>query len=407
MMNSAAVERFYSERAEYQQLLGTLLVGTGYVSHVHFSAACLEGDEMDMLPGSVLLAKRQVTIPVLDQVVVAASLVRSGKVSKETAVAALKKVRVRNVELDEVISTPKQPRPPRLGQLLSSCKLISEREAVLAAEHSVADSKPIGSLLVEANIISAESVSAAVKLQKLVERSVITHEQACSVLRIVHQENSTLCQVLSSTKILADDATDNAVIELLQIGGFICDDHKAAAMTHLREFEAGLCKRLIAGRMIAPHTYEVARGLCELVDNKTLNQFQATQALQFASRNRTSIEATLTDLGFGVKVAPNGEIKKCKAFSFDTLISKLKGEEGRALLLTAIVMSVVLAVANSFIPTEFRSYTVILAGSVFGGFLFCSGSFIKGKKEAEQERRARRAKEGRQTFDRLRALKKQ
>lgn len=407
MMNSAAVDKFYSERAEYQQLLGSLLVGTGYVSPNHYSAACLEGEEMDMLPGSVLLAKRQVTIPVLDQVVVAASLVRSGKVSKETAVAALKKVRVRNIELEEAISTPKQPRPPRLGQLLSRCKLISEREAVLAAEHSVADSKPIGSLLVEANIISAESVSAAVKLQKLVERSVLTHEQACTVLRNVHQDDSTLAKVLSSTKILADDATDNAVVELLQIGGFICDDHKAAAMTHLREFEAGMCKRLIAGRMIAPHTYEVARGLCELVEKKVINQFQATQALQFASRNRASIEDTLSELGFGVKVSASGEIKKCQMFSFDTLIAKLKGEEGRALLLTAIVMSVALAIANTFIPEEFRAYTVILAGSVFGGFLFCSGSFIKGKREAEQERRARRAKEGRQTFDRLRALKKQ
>lgn len=402
MMNSAAVERFYSERADYQQLLGSLLVGTGYVSDAHYSAACLEGEEMDMLPGSVLLAKRQVSIPVLDQVVAAASLVRSGKVSKETAVAALKKVRVRNLEFEEVISTQKQSRPPRLGELLSRCKLISERDAVLAAEHSVADSKPIGSLLVEANIISAESVSAAVKLQKLVERSVITHDQACSTLRLVHQEKSTLASVIAQTKILCDDARDNQVVELLQVAGFINQEHKAAAMTHLRDLEAGMVKRLVAGRMIAPQTYEVARGLCEMIEGGKLNQVQASTVLQLSAKNRTTLEQTLAELGMFGKAASKETKKSC---SVSDCLARLKGEEGRALILTAIVMSVVLAVANAFIPAEFRSYTVILAGSVFGGFLFCSGSFIKDKQAAEQERRTRRVTEGRQTKDRLRALK--
>lgn len=210
--------------------LADLLCQANLVDDKAMAIAWEQSRQNNIPIGRSLVLTQAISLPLLAQALTALILVRDGKITQNEAIAALKKVALKQqgiieppaIKNTEPITLPQPTRPTSLstniesnkpsaptmkvGELLNSAGLISEIDQMTAVEKGLENRKPVGQVLIEAGRLTNSQLMDSLRLQEMVFAKKLTGAQAVAILKEASERAVSIDIVLSERKIKAKES---------------------------------------------------------------------------------------------------------------------------------------------------------------------------------------------------------
>lgn len=129
--------------------------------------------------------------------------------------------------------------PPKVGELLVDAKLLSAEDAMVLAELGTEQDMQYGELVTTYNLVQRNVIDAAVQLQKMFKNPMFTRARAARLLKLVHEMNTTLEQVMSDFDVIEQAVT------LLRAAGVIDEAVLRESAASIENFEMCVSEALI------------------------------------------------------------------------------------------------------------------------------------------------------------------
>lgn len=143
------------------------------------------------------------------------SLLRDGKLDRDSVIAAIKLV-AQNVEkLGQLKVSPhpwaislRKANSLRLGELLLLSGMVQDSQLVEAVDEGMTDEQPLGKVLTRVGLITESQLGQALAIQEMVNNRTISPDDATFVLSSVKNSNMSLSKALLETEKLKSDKPD-------------------------------------------------------------------------------------------------------------------------------------------------------------------------------------------------------
>ncbi len=129
--------------------------------------------------------------------------------------------------------------PPKVGELLVEANLLSAEDAMVLAELGTEQDMQYGELVTTYNLVQRNVIDAAVQLQKMFKNPMFTRARAARLLKLVHEMNTTLEQVMSDFDVIEQAVT------LLRAAGVIDEAVLRQSAASIENFEMSVSEALI------------------------------------------------------------------------------------------------------------------------------------------------------------------
>lgn len=303
-LEQAEVARAEADSSE----LDELLIESRMIQHDVYTEAKRVCRDNKIPIGRALVVRNAITFKNLSSALECVALMRNGRITKEEALKVLSEIREHSLDMEEALRRAHlSPRSTlsklKLGEMLTAGKFINERQNLAAVERALLEKRLLGDVLIESGLVSRELLQAALTVQNLAARGVITHEEAVKALRKVTDEKKTFTLVAEELRLFKDDP-DSAqqILDLLYKAGLARPDDVPVAVKQQQMLNMDALKALLASGCISDLTYQAAVDCWSMVKAGELSAEQSIIALQSADRNRSSLIETLQDMGLGSKI---------------------------------------------------------------------------------------------------------
>ncbi len=180
------------EKAAFERVLELeqLVVRANLVSQQAFEVA-LDKARSEGLPfGRALILTNGIAFALLSSALEAVSQVRTGALDAADAVKALKEVKKNQYTLDDAlhglkISPKSSVNRIKLGDLLTSGKVISERDNLVAVERALIERRMLGEILVASGLVPSGILNDTLAVQDMVFKGVVSIEAAAKAVRMM------------------------------------------------------------------------------------------------------------------------------------------------------------------------------------------------------------------------------
>ncbi len=143
------------------------------------------------------------------------SLLRDGKLDRDSVIAAIKLV-AQNVEkLAQLKVNPhpwaislRKANSLRLGELLLLSGMVQDSQLVEAVDEGMTDEQPLGKVLTRVGLITESQLGQALAIQEMVNNRTLSPDDATFVLSSVKNSNMSLSKALLETEKLKSDRPD-------------------------------------------------------------------------------------------------------------------------------------------------------------------------------------------------------
>lgn len=381
VLDESAPEKAAVERVlELEQLV----VRANLVSQQAFEVA-LDKSRSEGVPfGRALILTNGIAFSLLSSALEAVSQVRNGALDATDAVKALKEVKKNQYTLDDAlhglkISPKSSINRIKLGELLTSGKVISERDNLVAVERSLIERRMLGEILVASGLVPSGVLNDTLAVQDMVLKGVISVDAAAKAVRLMKDERISLQQAAAALKLFADEPNANEAIALLIKANLVNSDLYSRAVRMQMQHRMGPLKALVASQLLSPITHKAAISAYRMVAEGDLSEAEAVVCLQTVDRKRCTFIEALSELrGESRRRAPIEEHSDEVKVLFEQKKAECRAERRsmsmRAIVAIMAVVGVLCLIVQLTVPHDWHIPAMAIVGLVGS-----VGVFIVGK----------------------------
>jgi hypothetical protein len=286
--------------------LGGVLTEAGLISDEQLKQG-LNQCQMSGLPlGRVLVAMGFMSEALLAAALNAQILIRDSKIQRDLAIQGLRACHERQISIEQSLGDAGLLQMPvqdtvRLGELFVMANLLDQDNLMQAVELGLTESKPIGQVLVERNMVSEQLLESALAVQRLVAEGKIKKEQCGLVLSEMSTKGLTMDEALKRLEPpKPTSAAGLPLYQFLQLAGLInAKDIEEALKQGSRDTEL-MGRMLLLTQAIDQTSLTSAVRLNEMVTNNVLKTEQAILAMGLCQNRNCSVEQAFKSLGWGM-----------------------------------------------------------------------------------------------------------
>jgi hypothetical protein len=232
--------------------LADILVDSEAITDGQLDQASWNAGKNNMPLGRNLVLSGAISPSTLGAALTLLTHLRERSITEEEAIAALKQVLETHLPLSEVISLPStiSPHHVRVGELLAQAGLLSESDAMMAAEQGLMNRQCIGQALLHYKLISPLVLDAVLKLQGMLEEGTIPRSQAPELLRQVADKEIALEDCLTAMARLRAQ-----VLELLLDSRLITEMQVQEALAASPAYETDILRALFTAGFLNQETF--------------------------------------------------------------------------------------------------------------------------------------------------------
>jgi tetratricopeptide (TPR) repeat protein len=282
--------------------LGKLLLQAHFVTKEQLESAVQRHEETGLPLGRVLVLSGSMPESLLSAAVNAQILVRDGKLTQEQAVEALKEARRRQVSIETSLQekgfydVPNQS-APRIGEMLLFSGAITQSELVIALEVGLVQKKPIGEVLLQANLVTQDVLDGALQVQKLLSEQKLSINEAKSVLSAMKSGASFVNAMNSVSRGHGTGKSLRlSLSDFLKLIGYTTANGIAEAFEVAQHNSQILMQVLTIGGMADENSLMQAEHCRMLVQNGRLSLENAALVFDYARRRNMSVQEALREL---------------------------------------------------------------------------------------------------------------
>lgn len=250
------------DRAIKANDLASVLVDSKVVTQDQINQATWNSAK-NMLPlGRNLVLAGAISPSMLGSALTALVLLRDSRVTRDAAIAGLRKSHQNKISLEEALGINASQSHVRIGELLSAAGLLSESDAMIAVENGLLNQKSIGEVLLKARMITPTVLDACVKLQKLIVEGQMGRAQAGELLRTVADKNMGLEDVLNEMTYIK-----SRVFELLMRSNLVTQLDVQRALAINPEHENDMVRALMSHGVVSQELFRACVRCVYAVDN--------------------------------------------------------------------------------------------------------------------------------------------
>lgn len=291
-------------------LLGRLLLSAGILNEVQISIFHKTAIASSCTMGSVLVKDNTISMKLLGTAIDVLAMIRDNRINFESGATLLRVCCLRDLELTEALEllgmkVDADNRGIKLGQLLVKAGMLSQFEALAAAEIGLEKHKQIGEVLFESNMIPPLLLRAALRLQSMVNSSTMNMSQAQEIMYQVNSHQQPVERVLAE---LGD--LKKQIVEFLKASKIITEKEiKRAVEKHPTQTQ-DVMRSLLASGTISLDVVKGAVKCLSLVHNVGVKRETAMIALLRSYRKQITIDEAMEELAWDEmsSTAPNQEI---------------------------------------------------------------------------------------------------
>lgn len=191
------------------------------------------------------------------------------------------------------------PRAIKLGELMIRAEVLTSQQLLEAIEYSKQTSMPVGKMFVMCGIVTENVLYTAVQLQSMVRDNQVSLDNAVSLLTLVHKQNISLEQAMAQSGGSSQSKEPTFKLgEILYEAGFLGADELEKFLKDGQESGLPLGRIILLYGSISKEMLSAALTAQVLVRDGKVSREQAIKALKTTRRRRTSLEASLKELGF-------------------------------------------------------------------------------------------------------------
>ena len=286
--------------------LGGLLIEAGLISKEQLDQG-LNQCQMSGLPlGRVLVAMGFMTESLLAAALNAQILIRDSKIQRELAIQGLRACHERQISIEQslrdagLLQIPVQD-TVRLGELFVMANLLNQENLMQAVELGLTESKPIGQVLVENQLVTEKMLEDALSVQRLVAEGKLKKEQCGEVLSTMGSQGITLEEAVKRLEPPKPSSMAGLPLyQFLQLAGLItAKDIEEALKQGSRDTELMGRMLLLTGAIDTTSLTSAVR-LNDMVTNNVLKAEQAILAMGLCQNRNCSVEQAFKSLGWGM-----------------------------------------------------------------------------------------------------------
>jgi hypothetical protein len=263
-------------------------IGNTEVADILLESGCVDKSQLDQarwnaaqngLPiGRNLVLTGAITPSTLGCALTALILLRDREINTTEAINALKEAVAIRGSIEEVLdlNIAVSPNHVRVGELLSQAGLLSDSDAMIAAEKALLHRRCIGQVLLEYRMVSPMVLDATLKLQNMIEQRSVTRSQAVALLRQVAEQKVGLENFLTEMSFLK-----SKVLDLLLMSEVITRSELEQALRQSPEYETDMLRALFACNMLTQEVFRAAVRCSYAIDDGTYDKEDAIEWLHF------------------------------------------------------------------------------------------------------------------------------
>lgn len=392
VLDEAAPEKAAVERVlELEQLV----VRANLVSQQAFELA-LDKSRSEGVPfGRALILTNGIAFSLLSSALEAVSQVRSGSLDATDAVKALKEVKKNQYTLEDAlqglkISPKSSVNRIKLGDLLTSGKVISERDNLVAVERALIERRMLGEILVASGLVPSGVLNDTLAVQDMVLKGVISVEAAAKAVRMMKDERISLQQAAAVLKLFADEPNADAAIALLIKANLVNSDLYSRAVRIQMQHRMGPLKALVASQLLSPVTHKAAVSAFRMVADGDVTEAEAVVCLQTVDRKRCTLIEALSEIrGESRRKAPIEEHSDEVKALFEQKKAQRRAERRsvsmRVIVAIMAVVGVLCLIVQMTVPHDWHIPAMAMVGLIGSIGVFVVGKAgTRGDELAEQ-----------------------
>lgn len=282
--------------------IGDLLLQSGILTSDYIRNALHNFEQRGLPIGKVLVMSGYLTEAQLRTALEVQSLVNDGLLPLEVGLAVLQIAHKDKIPLAEALQSsgfvqPEDQATNKLGQLLVAANIVSNKELEEALQTNVRTGLPLGHIFCFRGFVSQALIHTALLAQQLIRRGMIDRDQAIYGLRAASERERSLekadinrgflrlpmrptlklGELFMEANILGEQQLLDALHKSLTIGVFLGDVF----------VESGLVKQ---------HVVDAAIEIQEMLDNGTLTQPQASEALLLVRKDHVPLYQAVAEV---------------------------------------------------------------------------------------------------------------
>lgn len=390
--------------------LEQLVLRANLVSHTAFDTA-KEKSRVEGVPfGRALILTHGIAFSLLSCALEAVAKVREGRLNADEAVRALKEVKKTQDSLEDALHNLKiSPKSTvnriKLGDLLTSGKVITERDNLAAVERSLIERRMLGEILVASGLVPCGILRETLTLQTMVMKGVVSVESAVVALRKIKDDRLTLAEAAAQTHLFEDEANADQVIALLTAADLINEAMCDKAVRIQKEYGMGPLKALVASEILCPVARKAAVAAEKLISFSQMTKAEAVLALQIIDNAKCTLDEALLEVrGKNHKRTDEVTHREVKT----ALVGKKKERKAaRVAISLRVILSIVAAVALAcaavwfLVPAEGHVIGMALVAMFGSVAVFFVGRGDTQQDAEEDERIMKEAEDARGMLARL------
>lgn len=193
--------------------------------------------------------------------------------------------------------------PVRIGGLLISAGLIRADQMQLALSQARSTNKKIGEVLSSSKLVSEEELSCALELQRLIKAGNITVEMGTRALKQAHEKQRNVHAALADMGYSDEKALKtNDLASILLEACIISKEQLQQASWNAAKNYLPLGRNLVLAGALSPSLLGASLTALVLLRDNVVERERIVQALQLAHHQKIPFEVTITEAG---DVSPN------------------------------------------------------------------------------------------------------
>jgi len=278
--------------------LADLLLEAEIVAKSQMDQALAQSVSNKIPLGRCLVLTKALSSALLSSALTAQVLVREGKITKDQAIAGLKAASKKQEpiekSLEETAAIQEDRGTIRIGDLLDSAGLVSEGDKVSAVELGLHTHERVGQIFLKQGLISDAILNDTLKLQELVNKNLISPEQATEILKDSHSRGIPIEELLADFKTSRHNAEQAyKSIGLLIKASILKPTEVPTGHSLTLEEKGAVLDSLTDSGSLSAKLLEAAIQAQNLVDEEIISIDQATAVLLYCQRTGADFHAAL------------------------------------------------------------------------------------------------------------------
>lgn len=281
--------------------LAQLLLDADVMSEAPLNALISQAQQSKLTLGRVLILSDTLTAKQLKNAIDLLVLVRGKCITQAVSARAFKYIWASHANLLDALGkcgVEIFDAMPKIGELLCEASVLSETEALSAAEIGVETNKPIGEVLHERGLVPPLVLKAALRLQSMVLNGKLNYAQAQELLKQAHAHQVPVEKVLEELGEFKKN-----IVDFLKRSRQISEKDLRNALETYPSFREDHARALLANEAINLKTLKIAVHCLNLVRTETANMDQAIMVFHYCLRTGTSVKEARKELTWNSSIS--------------------------------------------------------------------------------------------------------